>query len=121
MSLISNLKDKVAQYIDVYVRLIKINFIGRTANLLGYFMFAIISLFLVFCIVLFVGFGLSEVFQGMGVSKMAGFFLTVAFYVLLLIILILSRKPISRFFASGVINVLTEGDDEDENKEKEEE
>ena len=86
MSLISNLKDKVAQYVDVYVRLIKINFIGRTSNLLGYFMFAIISLFLVFCIVLFVGFGLSEVFQGMGVSKMVGFFLTVAFYFLLLII-----------------------------------
>jgi hypothetical protein len=116
MSIIGRLKEKIAQYVDVYIRLIKINFIGRTANLLSYLMFAMISLFIAFCIILFLGFGLVEVFVALGLSKLASFFITIGIYLLLLAVVIASRKKITRFFASGIISVLTD-DDEDEGKE----
>ena len=112
MNIIGQLKEKVTEFVDVYVRLFKINFIGRTANLLGFFMFAMINLLIVFCIVLFSGFGIVELFVAAGLPKLASFFITVGIYVLLLVIVIACRKKITRFFASSIIRVLTEGDEE---------
>jgi len=114
MSIFSSLKDKVTQHIEVYVKLFKLNFIERTSNLLGYFMFALICLLLVFCVVLFLGFGLVEMFIMVGLTKMLAFFATLGVYVVFLAVLIACRKGITRFFASGVIHVLTEGDEDGE-------
>ena len=113
MNILSQLKEKVTEYVDVYVRLFKINFIGRTSNLISYFMFAMINMLIVFCIVLFSGFGLVELFVAMGVSKLASFFLTVGVYLILLLIVFGFRKRLTRFFASSIIRVLTEGDEEE--------
>ena len=113
MSIFSSIKEKVAQHVDVYVRLFKLNFIDRTANLLSYFMFAMICMLLVFCIVLLMGLGMVEGFMILGLSKMASFFAALGVYVLMLAIIIGLRKSITRFFASGVIRVLTEGDEDD--------
>ncbi len=114
MSIFSELKERVTQYIDVHIKLFKINFIGRSANLFSYFLFSLICLFIFFCIILFVGFGLTEVFINAGLSKMASFFVVIGIYFLLLLIVVGLRKNITRFFASGFIRVLTEGDNEDE-------
>ncbi len=114
MGIFSQLKEKVTQYVDVYVKLFKINFIERTANLLSYFIFLLIGLFIVFCILLFTGFGLTEVFIMLGLTKMAGFFVTIVIYLLFLLIIMAMRKKITRFFATGIIRVMTEGDDEKE-------
>jgi len=118
MSIFSQLKDKVTQYVDVYVKLFKLNFIGRTANLLSYFMFSMIALFIVFCMLLFTGLGLVEVFVLAGMSKMASFFLTIGIYFLLLLIVVGLRKPITRFFSSSIIKVMTDGDEEDDAKQE---
>lgn len=118
MSIFSQLKDKVTQYVDVYVKLFKLNFIGRTANLLSYFMFSMIALFIVFCMLLFTGLGLVEVFVLAGMSKMASFFLTIGIYFLLLLIVVGLRKPITRFFASSIIKVMTDGDEDDDLKQE---
>lgn len=117
MGILSALKEKVTQYVDVYVKLLKINFIGRTAHLLSYFMFAMIGLFLVFCILLFTGLGLVEIFVVVGMSKMAAFFITIGIYLLLLFIVLACRKAITRFFASSIIRVMTEGDEERKDEE----
>ncbi len=114
MSIFSDLKEKVTQYVDVHVRLFKINLIGRSANLFSYFLFSLICLFIFFCVILFIGFGLTEVFISAGLSKMASFFVVIGIYFLLLLIVLGLRKKITRFFASGFIRVLTEGDNEDE-------
>ncbi len=114
MSIISELKERVLQYVDVHVKLFKINFIGRSANLFSYFLFSLICLFILFCVFLFIGFGLTEVFINAGMSKMASFFLVIGIYILLLLIVVALRKNITRFFAGGFIRVLTEGDDEEE-------
>jgi len=112
MNIFGQLKEKLIEYVDVYVRLFKINFIGRTANLLSYFMFAMICMLIVFCIVLFSGFGLVELFIALGVPKLGSFFITVGVYLLVLIIVFACRRNLTRFFASSVIRVLTEGDEE---------
>jgi len=116
MGILSQLKDKVTQYIDVYIKLFKLNFIGRTASLLSYFMFAFIALLIIFCIILFTGFGLAEIFIALGLSRLASFFAVVGIYLLLLVIAVACRRPITRFFASGIIRELTKGDEEDEAK-----
>ena len=120
MSIITQFKEKITKYLDVYIKLFKINFIGRTANLLSYFMFAMISLFFLFCILLFLGLGLTEAFIVAGLTKMSSFFLTIGVYFVFLVLLILLRKNITRFFSSAFIKVLTEGDEDEEEKEEKE-
>ena len=80
MGILAQLKEKIAGYANVYLKLIKLNFIGRTANIFSYFLFALICMFIFFCIILFIGFGLTEVFMDAGLSKMGSFFLVVCVY-----------------------------------------
>jgi hypothetical protein len=61
---------------------------------------------------LFMGLGITELFMLAGLPKVVSFFLTVGVYFVLLLIVIMLRKNITRFFASVFINVLTEGDEE---------
>ena len=114
MGILSQLKEKITEYLGVYIKLFKINFIGRSASLFSYFLFALICLFISFCIIFFIGFGLTEVFMEAGLSKMVSFFIVIGIYILLLVVVFALRRPITRFFASGFIRVLTEGDDEEE-------
>ena len=116
MGIINQLKEKLTSYIDVYIKLAKLNFIGHTASLLSYLMYALIGMFIFFCISLFLGFGLVEVFVEAGLSKMVSFFMVIGIYLLIMILVVVLRKQITRFFASGFIHVLTQGDEEDEEK-----
>ena len=113
MGLLSALKEKITQYVDVYVKLFKINFIGHTASLLSYFMFAMIGLFMVFCILLLAGLGITEAFVAAGLAKALAFLITIGIYLLLLFILFACRKMITRFFAGIIIGIMTESDEED--------
>ncbi len=117
MSVFSDLKNKITGYIDVYVKLAKISFIEGTANVVSYFIFAMIGLFLIFCVILFLGFGLTEAFVSMGLSHVASYFITLGVYILIIFVVFALRKPIMRFFAGEVIKVITEievGNHEDE-------
>ncbi len=112
----SSIREKVVRYVEVNVNLFKIKLIGRTSNLLSYFMFALTCLIILCCIILFFGFGLTEVFMDAGMSHSASFFLTTGIYCLLLIMVVLLRKNITRFFANTFINILTEDDDENDSE-----
>jgi len=116
MSILTSIKEKIREYIDVYIKLLKVNFIEHTANLVSYFLFTMICLFIVFGIILFTGFGISEAFIAMGLPKLAAFFITVGVYILLLVLTIACRKGITKFFAGSVISAMTDqsNDDEDE-------
>jgi Zn-dependent protease with chaperone function len=116
MNIFSAVKEKITQYITAYLKLLKINFIDRTSNVLGYIIFTLIGLFLAFCILLFLGLGLVEVFSTIGCSRLASFFIVIAIYLLLLIIMVMLRKNIVRFFVGSIIKVLTEGDNDDESE-----
>ncbi|MCF8449462.1 MAG: hypothetical protein K9G49_06280 [Taibaiella sp.] len=110
----NGIREKVVRYVEVNINLFKIKLIGRTSNLMSYFMFALTCLIILCCIILFFGFGLTEVFMDAGMSHSASFFLTTGIYCALLLIVIFLRKNFTRFFANAFINILTE-DDEDEN------
>ena len=69
-----------------------------------------------FCVILFLGFGLNELFVESGLSRLASIFLVTGIYVLFLAIVMGLRKSITRFFADSVVNMMTD-DDEEEIKE----
>lgn len=116
MSILNTLKEKIKDYADVYIKLLKLNFIEHTAKIISYLMFGMVCLFIVFGIVLFIGFGISEAFIAMGLSRVASFFITVGIYILLLALVIALRKNITNSVASGVINAMTDDDDDDDKK-----
>lgn len=120
MGIFNAIKEKILRYIDVNIKLIRINLIGRSADLLSYVIYGMIVLFIAFCIILFIGMGLTELFISCGICKLASIFITAGIYLVLLFIVLACRKPISRFLAGDIISRLTE-DDEEGKKKKEKE
>jgi membrane-associated HD superfamily phosphohydrolase len=117
MGIFGGIKEKIAAYADVYIKLFKVNFILRTSNVLSYLLFALISIFIMFCVILFVGFGLAELLTDAGLSRLASMFLVVVFYILLLLIFFACRRGITRYFSGNIIKVMTEGDEEEQENE----
>ena len=111
MNIFGSLKEKITQYADVYLKLLKLNFIGRTASVMGYFMFAMICLFFIFCTMLLLGLGIVEAFCAMGLSRVASFFITLGIYVLFLFIFVSMRRRVTNFFAGLFIRMLTDEND----------
>jgi len=120
MGLFSDLKEKITKHIQVRIDLLKLDMIEGSSGILSYFMFAFICLFIFFAIILFFGLGLSEVFSDAGMSRGASFLLTMGIYCLLLFIVVLLRKSISRFFSGVFIRIMTEGDVKDDADDKNE-
>ena len=117
MNFISKLKEKLAHYIDVNVKLAKLNFIQHTSGILGYIIFLIICLFFAFSILLYLSMGLAAWFTVLVDSRVAGFFMTVGVYILLLLLLFALRKNVVNFFTGSFIRIMTENDkDDDEEK-----
>ena len=112
LNIFSSIRDTIMQYVDVYLKLLKVNAIGKTSGLLAYVMFAFICLLLLFCTMVLLGFGLVEAFCALGIARVASFFITFGIYVLLMFVLISMRKSITRAFANTFIRILTEGDDD---------
>ncbi len=117
MSFFDKWKDKITEYVDVRVQLIKLSFIERTSHILGYFVYVFIVLSMLLPILIFLGIGLSEVFTDLFDSRIAGYFMTVGVYILLTLIIILYRKPLIKKVAGIFISKLTD-DDEDDNGEQ---
>ena len=90
---------------------------GSTAKLMSYFIFTMICLFVVFSIMVLLGFALVEGLIDMGLGRTAAFFTTTGIYICVLLILMGLRKNITRFFAGSIISVLTD-DEEGNNQDK---
>jgi len=118
MSIFASLKDKLTQYIDVYVKLFKLNFMGSTAKLLSYVMFALICMFLVFITMLLMGLGIIEGFVELGLSRVGASFATMGVYILILGIVFALRNNITGFFAGTFLKILTEDNEEDDDKKR---
>jgi hypothetical protein len=116
MSFITKWKDKITEYIEVRVDLVKLSFIERTSHILGYLVFTFVILSLLLPILIFLGIGMSEVFTSLFDSRIAGYFMTVGVYLLFMLILVLSRRSIITGFANIFVAKLTESDDDDEHK-----
>lgn len=114
--LFGSIKEKVISYVEVNVNLFKIKLIGRTSNVMSYFMFALVVLILLCCILLFFGYALTEVFFDAGLSRGVSYLLTGVIYCVFLVVVLLVRGSVTRFFSNTFISILTESDDQDEDE-----
>jgi len=111
--------DKIAHYIEMRFRLLKLDLVQSVSGILSYFLFCIIALFVLLALFIFLGMGMSEYFAGVVDSRAGGYFMTTAVYLLLLILLYALRKPIANKFSGIFIGILTDnGDDDDEEETK---
>lgn len=118
---ISSLKDKVTQYIQLKFELIRLEVIERLVNVMGYFAFIIIAIFLVFFLSIFVFLGIAELLAAVLDSRALGYFATAGIILILVVTIIMSGKRIIRFFAGRMVSMLTKkkekkedyGDNED--------
>jgi hypothetical protein len=118
MSIITTWKDKLTQFVDVRVNLVKLTVIERSSSVLGYLVYTFILLFLLLAVFLFLGIGLQEWFTAMlDNNRIAGAFLTMGFYILLLVLAFVLRKTILAGFAGIFIGILTAQDKDDEDYE----
>jgi len=116
MNILSKLINKISDYIDVRVNSIKLSFIERTSLVISNVIFILIAIFIAFGILLFFSFGIAEYFSWLTESRIGGFFLTMAMYLLLFILVIVFRKKIISRFADIFIGVFTNMDEDDESK-----
>ena len=114
--LINQIRDRIRQYFEARINLIKLNLIGQAAGLMSNLIFLFICLFIFFCILLFCGLGLVEVFNDWGLSRAASFFVTIGVYLLVLILALVFRKGITEFFAGKFIAVMTANDNTPDNE-----
>ncbi|OJW83515.1 MAG: hypothetical protein BGO69_08575 [Bacteroidetes bacterium 46-16] len=118
MSFIDKWKDKITEYVDVRVQLIKLSFVERTSHILGYFVYVFIVLSLLLPILIFLGMGLSEAFTELFDSRTAGYFMTLGVYVLLTLIVMLCRKQLINKAAGIFIAKLTDDDDDNDEEQQ---
>jgi len=112
MGMFGNIKEKITQYIEVQVKLLKLNIIDSASSLLSYIMFSLIAMFLAFCIILFMGFGIVELLHECGMPFLGAIFSTIAFYLLLFSGVLLMRERITKFFSDIFVRVMTTMDEE---------
>ena len=116
LNFISDWKDKITEYVDVRFQLAKLTAVDRLSHVLGYIMLSFILLFLAVTLLIFLGIGLVETFSYLTDSRIAGAFLTVLFYVVLLLVGILARKAIVNAFAGIFIRIFTDPGEAPENE-----
>lgn len=115
MNFFSKFTDKIAQYAKAQMDLIKLNFVQRVSGILSFLIFTVICLLFTLCIFIFMGIGLGEYFSALTDSKVGGYLLSSACFLLLFVILIIARKRVVNIFADIFIRILTDQDnDEDE-------
>ncbi len=118
------LKDKISNYLQLRVELVRLELIERLVNVMGYVLFVMIVIFLVLTMVLFTGLGLAEWLSDVMKSRYGGYFATGGIVLLATIIVVLNSNKIIRFFANKFVALLTaskklpqdEGDDDEDDK-----
>jgi hypothetical protein len=115
MNIFSKLKDKIVEYIDVNIRLLKINLIEQISRIFGYFIYIIIILFILLAVLLFAGFGMAELFTQLVNSRWLGYSITFVIYFFMLWIFIARRRKIVKKISNAFIRVVTEPDEDENN------
>jgi hypothetical protein len=120
----SLLKDKITQYIQLKFELIRLEVIERLVNVMGYFAFVIIAIFLFFFLGFFIFLGIAEVLGDAFSSPAMGYFATAGIILILVILIVMCSRFIIRLFAGRMVAMLTKPkrkpknnkDDEDEDE-----
>lgn len=111
---ISSIKEKVTQYIQLKFELIRLEVIERLVNVMGYFAFIIIAIFLFFFLGFFVFMGIAEWLGNVFANPALGYFATAGIILVLVVLIIMCSKQIIRFFAGRLVATLTRKKDRKE-------
>lgn len=111
-------KDKIMDYVDVRLRVVKLDFIERTSQVLSFFTFTIVCFLLVLPILLFTGIGAAEFAADLVGSRGGGYLIITGIYLLMLGLLFMYRKQFLKKFTGLFIKVMTDHDEEDEEKDE---
>lgn len=112
--IINRITNKVNQYLETRVLMVKLGLIERASNLMSMFLLLLISMFVVLLIMVFLGFALATTFTHMTGSAIVGFLLTGLVFLFILFMLAIFRRPILRSFTNMSISLLTAADEGDE-------
>jgi len=104
---ISALKEKIAQYIHLRFELIRLEVIERLVNVMGYFAFIMIAIFLFFAFGIFFFLGVAECLKALFHNAVYGYMSTAGIILVFCIIAGLCSKQIIRFFAGKMAVLLT--------------
>ncbi|NDC40070.1 MAG: hypothetical protein EBZ77_00710 [Chitinophagia bacterium] len=115
MNFFESIKTKIAQYVEVYLDMLKVNVVEKSSYILSYFIFSLAGLFVFFCFIFLLSFGIVEAFVVLGISKIGALFLTAALYLLLLLLLFAMRKSLTRGVANMFISMFTDPDNTPKN------
>jgi hypothetical protein len=110
-SFITKWFDKIAHYLQMRFRLIRLDLVRSLSGILSYFLFSLVILFIALALLIFLGMGMSEFFADMLDSRAGGYFITTAIYLFVLIILFAFRKFFMRKFSGVFIDILTDDPD----------
>lgn len=103
----SALKEKITQYAQLRYEYVRLELIERVVNVMGYFAYIIVAIFLFFTAVFFVSLGLAEWLSSLFQSKAAGYFSVAGIILLVTLIVFWKSKSIINYFASKMAMLLT--------------
>lgn len=112
-------KDKITDYIDNRVNIIKLDIVERTSQVLSFFTFTIVCFLLVLPILLFLGMGIAEYIAELVGSRGGGYMIIAGIYLLALGILFACRKMFVRKFTGLFIKEMTDSDEDDDDEDEE--
>ncbi len=95
------------EYVEVRVRIFKLELIRTTSSIGGILMWVIISLFMLFLVLMFAGITLSFWIGGMMNSYVSGFGITTLIFLLLMLFFTIFRK---KLFINPIVKVLIKQD-----------
>ncbi|MEZ5018249.1 MAG: hypothetical protein R2800_14415 [Flavipsychrobacter sp.] len=106
--------DNLLKYFEVKLNSAKLSLIERVAIIMGFCMFMMVCMFITLIILIQSGLGLGSLMAEWIGSEAGGYFLTAGIYLLLLVVAILFKKKLLRFFVNVFVGLLTDGQDEKE-------
>jgi len=115
-SAIGDVIDKLTEFVEVKTEQVKLMVLSRVSSLLSGTIALSILILLGFFFVFFLSFALANIFNDLLRSSYLGFFIIAGFYLLIMvIILILSKRGIIKKWIDASILTLSEKDEEEIN------
>src|SRR5690606_1224467 len=112
--IVGKMKDRLTRYLEVRLRLLLLHTIAITSRVLGQFILELLLLLIAYLLLLLMGMGAAEGFSAWTGSRTAGYFLAVALYLLLGMVVVLLRRPILKRLSDMFIRAFTSDDGDDE-------
>ncbi len=112
-------KDKVRLLVDTKVRLMQLDLIEKTSQVMSQFVLILMFIFIGFGCSIFFGFGLAEFFATLWENRIAGFMSAAMLFVLLGAVVYSYRKKITDALTNRFIEVMTEQKEDQDNPQAE--